>query len=330
MTNKNKGENLIFLISQPRSGSTMLQLILSQHPQIHTSSESWLMLNPIYALKQKGYKAEFNAEWSYLALTNFLDNFPDPIETYYEAIRKMMYYLYNECLSQTNKLYFLDKTPRYYLIIPEIMKIFPEAKIIILLRNPLSVLASILNWINNDWSKLKNYYIDLFEAPILLYNAVRALGKNTYVVKYENFVLYPEKEINKLLDYLKLDYKADILNYTKENIPDWKLGDQIGIKKYSKPESSNVDNWTKLNNTYQSNYLGKKYLDILGYDLINNLGYNYNEMFTKLNLKTDYSTIVELSCDKIFAEEQSSWNKIYLITIGILNRLEMLVNKVAK
>ena len=40
--------------------------------------------------------------------------------------------------------YVLDKTPRYYHILPELLELFPKAKFVLLQRNPLSVFASIL------------------------------------------------------------------------------------------------------------------------------------------------------------------------------------------
>jgi len=70
--------------------------------------------------------------------------------------------LYNRALEVAGKRFFLDKTPRYYFIIPELKNVFPEAKFIILLRNPLAVLSSILNtWFQNNLQALQknpNYF----------------------------------------------------------------------------------------------------------------------------------------------------------------------------
>ena len=38
-----QSKHLIFLTSQPRPGSTLLQFIFSRHPDIHTTPEPWLM-----------------------------------------------------------------------------------------------------------------------------------------------------------------------------------------------------------------------------------------------------------------------------------------------
>ena len=48
MADEYLGENLIFIISQPRSGSTLLQRMLSGNKDIKASAETWLMLHPLY------------------------------------------------------------------------------------------------------------------------------------------------------------------------------------------------------------------------------------------------------------------------------------------
>lgn len=66
------GKNLIFIVSQPRSGSTLLQRILSAHSQICTTSEPWLALpllwnNPIHNFKIND-NVPFNAQWTESAI----------------------------------------------------------------------------------------------------------------------------------------------------------------------------------------------------------------------------------------------------------------------
>ena len=68
-----EGQNLIFLISQPRAGSTMTQRILGSHPDICTVSEPWLMLHPLYAMRPQGYEAEYHAWEARVALKNFFE-----------------------------------------------------------------------------------------------------------------------------------------------------------------------------------------------------------------------------------------------------------------
>ena len=66
------GENLIFLISLPRSGSTMLQRVLVGHSEIESSAEPWLMLPLVYSRRENGITAEYGGDWARLATDEFL------------------------------------------------------------------------------------------------------------------------------------------------------------------------------------------------------------------------------------------------------------------
>jgi len=70
---------------------------------------------------------------------------PEGEDAYFQAVRQMTLNLYGGVLQNSGKRYFLDKTPRYYYILPELYRTFPEAKYILLLRNPLAILCSIFN-----------------------------------------------------------------------------------------------------------------------------------------------------------------------------------------
>ena len=161
-------KNLIFLISQPRSGSTLTQKIMGSHSAIYTRSEPWIMLNPLYTLKKDGVFTEYNKSLEYKANQDFIENLPHGgRDNYIQHLHKMYLSLYSEYLKKEKKSVFLDKTPRYYLIINELIEVFPEAKYILLIRNPLAVLGSIINsWTKEDWHKLSQYKIDLIEADI--------------------------------------------------------------------------------------------------------------------------------------------------------------------
>ena len=77
-------------------------------------------------------------------MQGFLQTLPRDQDEYFEGARWMYNYLYEGALPGTGKGYFLDKTPRYYLVIPELYCTFPKAHYIFLLRNPVAVLCSIL------------------------------------------------------------------------------------------------------------------------------------------------------------------------------------------
>ena len=216
----NSGENLIFLISQPRAGSTLLQRILAGHPEIHATAEPWLMLHPAYALRRQGLWAEYDACLAHEALEDFLKVLPRGQETYIEAIGRMYTSLYEGALTGTGKTYLLDNTPRYYFSIPELHRLFPKAKYIILLRNPLAVLASILNtWVKGDWRLLSKFRYDLLAAPQLLLEGIELLANKAIIVHYEELVSMPEEVTRRICLFLNLDFFPNVLEYGNQKAP---------------------------------------------------------------------------------------------------------------
>ena len=66
--------------------------------------------------------------------------------------------------SDSDSIYFLDKTPRYYLILKELEQVFPDAKFIFLFRNPVQIYASMLSTWGKDTFKVffkYRFYADI-------------------------------------------------------------------------------------------------------------------------------------------------------------------------
>ena len=163
-----KSDNLIFIVSQPRSGSTLLQSILSNNDYINTASESWLLLPFLNIFDSSLIEAKYNQQ---LAVTGIFDfaNKAGGKDVLIEKLKDFLLSVYGP-LSIGNVKYVLDKTPRYYEILPYIKKVFPEAKIILLKRNPFAVLNSIIDtW--GDTNTIADLYLfkrDILYAPFLI------------------------------------------------------------------------------------------------------------------------------------------------------------------
>lgn len=275
MTEILQGRRLIFIISQPRSGSTVVQRILGGHKDIHTGSEPWLMLHPLYGLRREGHEAEYNVAWAEEALHTFLQMLPGKRAEYLQAVRIMSGYLYGRALEGTGKRYFLDKTPRYYLIIPDLHAVFPEAHFIILLRNPLAVLASILKtWVGEDWFSLYNYRLDLFRAPDLLIEGMRSVGERVTVVRYEQLIENPEIEMRRICERLGIGFFPEMVEYGRNGIEHWHFGDQGNVYRHARPISDFQSSWVATLKDPQIWRLAHDYLQLLGPETVEAMGYS--------------------------------------------------------
>ncbi len=313
---KKLSSRLIFLISQPRSGSTLLQRVLGNHLDIHTVSEPWLMLHPLYALRSGGNDAEYNSHLAWIALQDFLQMLPGGEGEYIEGLRRMYIYLYERALEGKSKRYFLDKTPRYYFVIPELYRVFSEAHYIILLRNPLAVLCSVIKtWVKEDWFLLNNCKHDMIRAPHLLLDGIKILGNRCIVVHYENFVENPNKEIRRICEHLKIGFIPEIVEYANYNLPRWQFGDQEDVYQNIRPSLQNINKWKQTLKEPQMWRLANDYLQLLGREQVENMGYSYDKLRHILETSRPHRIDIRLTFPLAWlidkpVEEHKSWLRI--------------------
>ena len=221
----------VFIFSLPRSGSTLLQRILASHTEICSTAEPWVLLPYIYARKKEGLLSEYSHFDGYKALNEFIEKLPRADKDFNSLFRQFIGGLYEEqCVN--NEIYFVDKTPRYYLIIPEIFEIFPDAKFIFLFRNPAHVFASIISTFGNDrLNRLHRNMIDIQIGPKALARGYQLIGENSYKLRYEDLVTDPERYVKEVFDYLGVRHEPGVLNMFSKTRLDRNHGRSYGNKK---------------------------------------------------------------------------------------------------
>ena len=132
------GSNVVFLLSSPRAGSTLLSAILNRHSRILCPAEPWflLSLHALYHDIGTGIAA-YNRGLADIGLREFAGG-----DEFLRAARAFASSLYGSRLVAAGRSVFVDKTPRYYHILPFLAALFPRARMIWLKRNPLDVAAS--------------------------------------------------------------------------------------------------------------------------------------------------------------------------------------------
>jgi len=325
------GENLIFLISQPRAGSTLLQRLLAGDGRVLTTAEPWVLLHLIYALRDKGHTAEYNADLAYTATQDFCRVLPGGEKQYYEGLRLMACHLYNAaCQQAIGKSIFLDKTPRYYHVIPELVELFPEAKFVILLRNPLAVLASILNTlVKEHWVLLGHYRNDLITAPQLLYDGIQLLGSRGVTIHYEELVNEPEITLRNLCDRLGLQFSPAMLEYGQRAAPEGQMGDPSNIHKRTRPTNESLNRWLELGKDRQTRHFANSYLDELGGDLLGKLGYDADDLLNHLERVPVSGGKIVLNWDELFQPKERMQKRQAAIELALIEH-SRLVNATKK
>jgi len=271
------GENLIFLVSLPRSGSTLLQRVLANHPDVHTTAEPWVMLHPLYALKRQGIEAEYESDLARRALDEFLGAMPDGEEAYIDALRAMASVLYGKALQPSGKRIFLDKTPRYFYILPELVRVFPKARFVLLSRNPVAVLSSVLRtWLGNDLQALQEHqhYVDLVKGPALLSEGMSVLGDAAINVHYEDLVNNPADTVRRICGHVGIPFQPAMLEYGQMSAPSGTFGDPRGVHRHNTVVGDYLDTWRSHLAHDNFREFSVNYVDSLGESVFEGLGYS--------------------------------------------------------
>lgn len=223
----------------------------------------------------------------------------------------MSTYLYGQAMINTGKKRFLDKTPRYYLIIPQLLRTFPDAHFVVLLRNPLAVMASIARtWAKEEWLHLRAYKCDLLNAPDLLCKGIDLLADRAAVVHYEKLLSSPENETKKICNEIGVEYFPDMIEYGGHNMPEWRFGDTVEVYNLKRPASEKSDKWMEYTKDPQMWRLMDDYLHDLGPETLNKLGYPYEDLRETLKEHTPppRRLLSTLSLNKLLKEEQELRN----------------------
>jgi hypothetical protein len=272
----------IFLFSLPRSGSTLLQRVLMSHYQVASVAEPWMMLPFSYAYKPNGVLTEYSHNVSFSAIEDFIDNLPNKENDYYEALGDFASTLYRkQC--KNNELYFLDKTPRYYLIIPEILQAFPDAKFIFLFRNPIHVMSSMMQtWSNGTFRKMYAYERDLNLGPKALSEGYELLGDKALAIQYEQFVSNPAMYVEKICQYLDIEFDVQMLEAFSSQDTKGRMGDPTGVHDYKSVSTESLDKWKLTFATKYRKKIALNYLKSIEDSVLLAQGYNKTELIEEI------------------------------------------------
>lgn len=186
----------IFIVGMHRSGSTLLEQILSSHPEIEGTDELPYVGLVANQLRQEGRSAYY------------VDRLPS-VEPDRFVILGQQYLREADRHRQLGKPRFIDKRPGNWLTIGLIHLMLPAARIIDMRRNPLDCcLANFKQFFEvgdmlRDLGDLGRFYRSYTS---LMSHIDDVLPGRVHRVHYEALVADPENEVRRLLSYLNLDY----------------------------------------------------------------------------------------------------------------------------
>jgi hypothetical protein len=272
----------IFILSLPRTGSTLLQRILGSHEAIATTSEPWFLLPLVYSLRESGVRAEYEHGAMARGTRGFASEYlPGGVPSYLAAVHDFSIRLYSEAAGP--KPYFLDKTPRYHHIAADLISLFAEGRFIFLWRHPLAVAASFIEtWGAGGWN-LDAFSADLFRGLQSLLEAYRANEQKVVSIRYEDLVAQPHTEVDRLLGYLELPLDTTLV----DRFPELEMKNRgfwdPHAQRYDGVSHELVDKWKSIMTNPIRKAWCRRYLRWLGADRLASMGYRIEELLAEVN-----------------------------------------------
>lgn len=222
----------VFVVGCPRSGTTLLQRMLDHHPQLAVAYDTHFIPSVIKELAP-GANPILTPE-IVEDVRNFerFDRLGLPEESVDRAVRKSRTYsefvsaLYSELARLHDKPLAGEKSPGYAKFIPSLHALFPEAKIVHIIRDGRDVALSLRDWARNKNkgpARRPGLWQDETIAACALWWADRVekgrhhgkkLGHSLYYeLQYEELVARPEANLRGLAHFLDLPYAPEMLAY---------------------------------------------------------------------------------------------------------------------
>ena len=231
----------IFIVGMPRSGTTLVEQILSSHPKVFGGDE----VETVPYLIKKYFNNKDNV--------GTFNNVFNLEESIFKTIGEEYILKMNDFSNYAERT--TDKLPVNFLSIGLIKLILPHSKIVHCHRNPKDNIFSIFK--NNFTSDKVTFAYELSET-VGYYNLYKDLIKHwnlklpgfVYNVKYENLVKNTKIEIKKLLKFCDLDWSDKCLKFYNNKRPIKTASDTQARSKIYKSSINSWKNYEEYLNKY--------------------------------------------------------------------------------
>ena len=237
---KNNTSKFIFVVGMPRSGTSLVEQILSSHDKVFGAGELPFLKSSIFE----------NFDNSYSRLGSILKK-----SSTLNAIAQS--YLKKISTIKSDNKTILDKSLLNFLWIGFIRILFPKAKILHIKRDSKDTCLSCyktlfdsglyftydkynLSSFYNHYTKLMNFW-------------EKSLGNHFYTVKYEELIKDQNKNISNILNFCELDFDEKCLNFHKnKSMVKTMSASQVRQKIYSSSVQSYKKYEDKLSDLFEN------------------------------------------------------------------------------
>lgn len=219
-----------FIVGRPRSGTTLLRTLFDASPNVCIPPECQFIINlyPKYGKLSRwtekellGFYQDLQTQWLFKTwnidhnhLKSTLLNLTGEIS--YNEVCKKVYLCYQSVFEKEDIQFFGDKNPGYTIYTERLMRIFPNATFIHIIRDYRDHFVSVRNV---DF-ELPMVSLVVFKWRLFVKKFRKMMEKypdNHLEILYEDLVRDPEQQMKKLCAFTTVPFSPEIFNFhTKE------------------------------------------------------------------------------------------------------------------
>jgi tetratricopeptide (TPR) repeat protein len=206
------GEEPIFIVGLPRTGTTLVERILGNHSQVHSAGELPALSEAIGTVLERKFPVLPKGWLGYASALGDLGG---------ESIARE--YLARSRSQRGEKARFSDKQTANFFYCALILRAFPKARIVHLTRHPLAACYAIYKTrfygtftFGNDLSELGDFYVNYRR---LMAHWHRVVPGRILDLAYEDVVTSLEPTTQRLLDYVGLPFEERCLEFHRNPTP---------------------------------------------------------------------------------------------------------------
>jgi hypothetical protein len=212
----------IMVLSAPRSGSTLLRVVLNSHPQLHAPHETHV----------RRLAVKLTTPPVAHAMEGFGHNLADIEHMLWDRM------LHRE-LMRSGKETVVEKTPSNVFVAERLATCWPDARFIFLQRHPMSIATS---WHEGDPTKrpMTKAVPHTLKYMVALEEAKKVLPGLT--LRYEDLTSDPEGQTRRLCEFLAIPWEPGMISYGQKDhgpyvkgIGDWKEKIKTGTIQQGRP-----------------------------------------------------------------------------------------------